>query len=129
MLCWHVFAAIAPYPKRYVSCLVRRPNVRVLACADGLVFSFTPAAVARNASNEYCGIAPTVDRTYISLCTTFLAIAGVFVLLRLIDRLVMGMRSLWWDDLLTFFTLVSTPLLCRVPSHVFFNLTEVVDRC
>jgi hypothetical protein len=54
-----------------------------------------------NATYTTCGVEPLVNHKFLPIFITFLAGAAVFVILRWIARIIMGMK-LWWDDFLNF---------------------------
>jgi hypothetical protein len=54
-----------------------------------------------NATYSTCGVEPLVNHKFLPIFITFLAGAAVFVILRWIARIIMGMK-LWWDDFLNF---------------------------
>ncbi|KAI9152294.1 Satratoxin biosynthesis protein [Paramyrothecium foliicola] len=59
------------------------------------------AVAIKNVTSTTCGVEPRTDFSYEPVLITFLAIAGLFVLLRFAARIVTDMK-LWWDDWLNF---------------------------
>jgi formate hydrogenlyase subunit 3/multisubunit Na+/H+ antiporter MnhD subunit len=60
-----------------------------------------------------CGVEPRTNFLYVPMLSTFLALAGVFVVLRFVARIMMDLK-LWWDDWLNFAAWV----LCLVQTAI-----------
>ncbi|KAI0479211.1 hypothetical protein GGR56DRAFT_665046 [Xylariaceae sp. FL0804] len=73
------------------------------------------ALFTQNLTSVSCGIAPRVDLSYIPITTSFLALAGLAVSLRIVARL-QAKLPIWWDDFFVVISFFSCVALCALPA-------------